>query len=314
MFPYWRAFFDVLDMEIVLSAPTNPKIARDTKDRAVLEACYPAKLVYGHVSDLIERLGEAQAPPDLLFVPSIVDRENISPGQTENKYCPYIPAMPHMIAGMLVDRTPTLRLVRDVLHFLSEDRRAKDMARLAKSLGVSRKHILKADEAGLEAQRAFYAALRHRGRQVRDMLAEAASRGEPKYAAVIVGRPYNVCDLGVSQHLPSKLLKMGVLAIPMDLLPLEEVDLTDRHQNMFWRSGQDILAAARLIRQDPMLQAIYINSFICGPDSFLINFFRHTMRGKPFLELEVDDHTADAGIETRCEAFFESLRMREHVQ
>jgi hypothetical protein len=38
------------------------------------------------------------------------------------------------------------------------------------------------------------------------------------------------------------------------------------------------------------------------------------MRGKPFLELEVDDHTADAGIVTRCEAFFESLEMREGWQ
>jgi len=83
---------------------------------------------------------------------------------------------------------------------------------------------------------------------------------------------------------------------------------------MFWRSGQDILAAGRLIRQDPRLQAIYINSFICGPDSFLISYFRHAMRGKPFLELEIDDHTADAGIVTRCEAFFESLKMRGGVR
>ena len=128
--------------------------------------------------------------------------------------------------------------------------------------------------------------------------------------AVIVGRPYNVCDLSVSQDLPYKLHKIGVLAIPMDFLPLETVDLTDRYENMFWRSGQDILAAGRLVRHNPRLQAIYINSFLCGPDSFLVSYFRHEMRGKPFLEIEIDDHTADAGIVTRCEAFFESLRIQ----
>jgi predicted nucleotide-binding protein (sugar kinase/HSP70/actin superfamily) len=95
----------------------------------------------------------------------------------------------------------------------------------------------------------------------------------------------------------------------MDYLPLDAVDISDRYDNMFWRSGQDILAAAKIIRDDPRLQAIYLTNFNCGPDSFLINFFREIMAGKSFLELEVDDHTADAGIITRCEAFLESLKM-----
>jgi predicted nucleotide-binding protein (sugar kinase/HSP70/actin superfamily) len=99
-----------------------------------------------------------------------------------------------------------------------------------------------------------------------------------------------------------------VQAIPMDFLPLESVDFSGRYDNMFWRSGQDILAAAVLIARDPRLQAIYLTNFNCGPDSFITSFFRQLMNGKPYLELEIDDHTADAGIVTRCEAFFDSLR------
>jgi predicted nucleotide-binding protein (sugar kinase/HSP70/actin superfamily) len=76
---------------------------------------------------------------------------------------------------------------------------------------------------------------------------------------------------------------------------------------MYWHSGQHILAAARLIRQEPRLQAIYVTSFGCGPDSFLLSYFRREMRDKLYLELELDDHTADAGVNTRCEAFFDSL-------
>jgi hypothetical protein len=37
------------------------------------------------------------------------------------------------------------------------------------------------------------------------------------------------------------------------------------------------------------------------------------MEPKPFLELEMDEHTADAGIVTRCEAFLESLSMAREV-
>jgi predicted CoA-substrate-specific enzyme activase len=314
LFPYWRAFFDVLDMDIVLSAPTNPQIAAFTKEHAVIEACYPAKLVYGHVHDLLDRKAGSPESPDLIFMPSIVDRENISPGQIENKYCPYIPAMTHLIRPMLEDHPTAPRLVKGMLRLLSEDHRKSDLARLAQELGVTRQRILKADAAALDAQRAFYVALRRRGRETLDMLDDLASQDRDLPAAVIVGRPYNVSDLSVSQDLPYKLQKIGVLAIPMDLLPLETVNLTDQYENMFWRSGQDILAAGRLVRRDPRLQAIYINSFLCGPDSFLVSYFRHTMRGKPFLELEIDDHTADAGIVTRCEAFFESLQMQGGIR
>jgi predicted nucleotide-binding protein (sugar kinase/HSP70/actin superfamily) len=82
---------------------------------------------------------------------------------------------------------------------------------------------------------------------------------------------------------------------------------------MYWRSGQAILGTARMVSANPHLQAVYLTSFQCGPDSFLLTYFRQEMRGKPFLELEVDDHTAEAGIVTRCEAFLDSLHIEREV-
>jgi len=136
--------------------------------------------------------------------------------------------------------------------------------------------------------------------------------GPTQQAAVLVGRPYNTSDLGVCHDLPFKLRKRGILPIPMDFLPLETVNLSERYGKMFWRSGQDILAAATIIKDDPRLQAIYVTSFNCGPDSFISSFFTRILDDKPFLELEMDDHTADAGVITRCEAFFDSLKMGLH--
>ena len=49
------------------------------------------------------------------------------------------------------------------------------------------------------------------------------------------------------------------------------------------------------------------------PDSFLLSYFRRLIEGKPYLELEVDDHTAEAGMLTRCEAFLDSLGVRREV-
>jgi predicted nucleotide-binding protein (sugar kinase/HSP70/actin superfamily) len=124
---------------------------------------------------------------------------------------------------------------------------------------------------------------------------------------VLVGRPYNTNDAGLSSALPYKLRRLGVVPVPMDCLPLAEVDISDVYDNMYWQSGQKILAAARYIRNEPRLEAIYVTHFGCGPDSFLLTYFRREMAGQLYLELELDDHTADAGVNTRCEAFFDSL-------
>ena len=62
------------------------------------------------------------------------------------------------------------------------------------------------------------------------------------------------------------------------------------------------------VGEDKRLNAIYVSNFSCGPDSFLTTFFKELMRGKPALVLEIDEHSADAGVITRLEAFFDSVK------
>src|SRR5208282_5530051 len=66
--------------------------------------------------------------------------------------------------------------------------------------------------------------------------------------------------------------------------------------------------AAKIIRSHPNLYGIYITNFGCGPDSFITHFFKSIMEGKPFLQLEIDEHSGDAGIITRLEAFLDSIK------
>ena len=297
LFPYWRAFFAELGMDVVLSGATSPKTIRDTQDHAEPECCLPVKLVYGHVLDLMER------DLDYVFLPSIMDREDPPPGQTHNHYCPLIPASSQLVAAHLDIQGSGAQPLLFPLHLQQEQIRAKELKPLARQLGLPLKALRAAARAGERAQERFYRRVRERGAQVLGSL----SADTP--AVVLVGRPYNTCDLGVCQDLPLKLRKLGALPIPIDMLPLRSVDISERHADMFWRSGQDILAAGKIIADDPRLQAIYLTSFDCGPDSFLVSFFRRMLGDKPFLELEVDDHTAEAGIVTRCEAFLDSLNL-----
>jgi predicted nucleotide-binding protein (sugar kinase/HSP70/actin superfamily) len=105
-----------------------------------------------------------------------------------------------------------------------------------------------------------------------------------------------------------KLKNLDVLPIPIDFLPLSRENIWDDYPMMYWPNGRNILTAARIIARDDRLHAVYIGNFRCGPDSFLSHFVREEMKGKPYLQLEVDEHSADAGMITRCEAFLDSLR------
>jgi hypothetical protein len=129
-----------------------------------------------------------------------------------------------------------------------------------------------------------------------------------KQALVLIGRPYNSGDPSLNLSLVEKLIRMDVIPIPMDYLPLYEKNIFDDYKNMYWPNGQKMLAAARIIAENKRLSGVYIGNFRCGPDSFLQHFVSREMNGKPYLHLEVDEHSADAGMITRLEAFLDSLK------
>jgi predicted nucleotide-binding protein (sugar kinase/HSP70/actin superfamily) len=152
------------------------------------------------------------------------------------------------------------------------------------------------------AQQDYYQALEARGREIMESL-PADGR-----LMVLIGRPYNALDPGMNLNLHRKLRQLGVQAIPMDFLPIDRVEDFSEIKPMYWRFGQKILGAAEFIRKDPRLYGVYITNFGCGPDSFIQHFFKDKMAGKPFLEIEIDEHSADVGAITRLEAFLDSLK------
>ena len=130
-------------------------------------------------------------------------------------------------------------------------------------------------------------------------LAELRSNPE-KMGVVIFSRPYNGLVEEANMGIPRKLASRGILVIPFDFLPFDN-EKPKRH--MYWGMGQMILKAARFVKKRPQLFGVFVTNFSCGPDSLLVSSFRSIMGKKPSLTLELDSHTADAGINTRIEAF-----------
>ena len=136
----------------------------------------------------------------------------------------------------------------------------------------------------------FEERVRERGREV------MASLPEDQECLVIIGRPYNTGDPALNLSMVEKLINLDVTPIPMDYLPLADELITRDYSKMYWPNGQRILAAARIISRDDRLHGIYMGNFRCGPDSFLAHFVHEEMAGKPYMEIEIDEHGADAGM------------------
>src|SRR4030042_6914105 len=113
---------------------------------------------------------------------------------------------------------------------------------MCRELGKNAGEVREAIEKAQIAQNSFYASLKRRGKEVLQNLKEEDR------AMVIISRPYNGCDPGVNLGLTQKLRDLGVIAIPMDCLPLDEVNLVDDWQDMYWQYGQKIYSGAHIVR------------------------------------------------------------------
>jgi len=302
LYPFWASFFRKLGYRVILSAPTNQKILSHSLENFSAETCFPIKLATGHVQSLLDK------NVDYIFLPSIINiREDHDPH--ENSFlCPYIQSIPYTIqanidfneySSQLITVPISLKMEKEYLY--------QALSELRIEFGWGDHEYRQAIKSGLEMQDEFYRALLEKGREF------IANRDKSKPAVCIISRPYNGCDARLSLEIPKKLSRLGVDVISMEALPVSEKYGDLANANMYWRFGQKILAAAELIRGIPNLYPVYISNFGCGPDSFITHFFEKRLNGKPYLQIEIDEHSADAGIVTRLEAFLDSLKAQKRT-
>jgi predicted CoA-substrate-specific enzyme activase len=299
--PLFACFFKALGFEVVPSSRTNKKTIRMGVESITAQPCFPVKVAYGHIAELIER------KVDYIFLPSIVSMPSGFPGNEHSQLCPYVQSLAYQGQTAFANKLGETKILTVPIH-LGEGNKLlrKSFTELGRKLGVGGSAARRALRKGFAAQAGFETALKEKGAEILGKI------GPDQKLFVLVSRPYNGCDEGVNLQLPKKLAELGVEVIPMDMLMLEldEAALADEslHRRVYWSYGQKILKAAEIIKNDRRLFAIYLSNFSCGPDSFLMTFFKDIMTSKPCLQLEIDEHSADAGVITRLEAYLESLK------
>jgi predicted CoA-substrate-specific enzyme activase len=284
----WAHFFDHLGFRLVLTAATTQQLSKIGIESMAAETCYPVKVSFGHVRELA---GKTR----FLFLPTLIDMPVPNPSEV-GYYCPMVQSNAYMVrSAFKLDRT---NLLSPSLHMKYDpDLLAEELsAQVCRKLGVTKTQVKKALRYAMERQHQYLKELKRRGRDILENL----PAHEP--VVTVTGRPYNLYDERVNLRIGQNLSKIGLTALPMDFVDVSTVNLGE-FASMYWGLGAQILRTAKRISVLPNAFGLHLTNFGCGADSFIEHFYRHIMGSKPYLILELDEHSAVAGVMTRLEAF-----------
>ncbi|TAL66427.1 MAG: CoA activase [Bacteroidetes bacterium] len=297
-FPFWRTFFEQLGFTIIVSRESDKSLVTESIETITTETCLPVELMHGHVIDLVNR------GIDYIFIPFIVNGKEKPDNKTYNCNCPWIQTYPFMIKAALKGKVDESKLLIPTLHFRFFERALmREMTDyFSEKFGINKMEIRKAVYKADKVQTDFEKRVVDFGREI---LNNIPGNCRP---VVLLGKPYNSTDPHLNLNLIEKLISQNVMPIPVDMLDLSPFNIFKHYRNMYWPNGQKMIAAAQLVAKSEKLSAVYLSNFRCGPDSFIWHYITEELKGKPFLHLEVDEHSADAGMVTRIEAFLDSLK------
>lgn len=308
--PFWKTFLTGLGLEVETSPMTNKQILSWGVEVAENELCVPVKAFYGHCMALRETA-------DALFVPRVVSVE-------ERAYtCPKFLGLPDMIDAV-ADQLQLPPLLTPRLNQREKPREFKwQLISFAQEeFGLSKLDAMAAIEEARTAQKRYQDSL-VRGHSPVDLLPMSKLNrtrwrppGEKRKRIGLLGHPYNIYDGYITQNLVARLEEMGAeLVVP---------EMTDHHvlmdaatdvpKELYWTYEKEIMGAINYWTDKKMIDGVvYVLAFACGPDSMIQVLIEHRAKtyDVPMMSLTIDEHSGEAGLVTRIEAFIDMLMRKK---
>ncbi|MFC1692498.1 acyl-CoA dehydratase activase [Candidatus Latescibacterota bacterium] len=294
-FPFFNVYLSECGFCTVFSDPTNTEITNLGLEQMVAEPCYPITVAHGHIKFLLEK------GIDYLWLPNIINSET-EIEKNKSFVCVWGSTLPFVVNHNPSFQAHSDKIIKPTLHFRDgEEIIKKELYNAVKIFGVSHSVSDKAVEKAYSAQKEFKKNLLEEGQKALKAIKEAGEK-----AIVLVGRSYNIYDRMINLSVAAKLSSIyGINIVPMDYMELDGVPIDHINNNMYWNYGKKILQTAVKLSNEKQFDLIYITNFKCGPDSFIKQYVREAI-GRPFLALQFDGHSNDAGMMTRCEAYLDS--------
>ncbi len=294
LWPFYAWFFHSLGVRVRTSTRVLPEgIAKQESNY-----CFPAEIAHGAIQDVLDQ------GADYLFLPHFRDMPTLE--DVHACVCPLTQGLPFFARQAF--GLDDARVLRPLVSFgPGFDHSREAFEQVAVQLGFSRAAGGRAYDTGVAHYKRFLAAYRQLGRRV---LREIEANPDRVYVALL-GRPYNAFTRDANMGIPRKFTSQGVTVVPYDMLYADDATIPP---NNYWYYGQQNMKAVKRVRQIDNLVLAWISNFSCAPDSFMHHYVRWMMGNKPYLVLEIDSHTADAGLDTRIEAFLDIVdSYRRHV-
>jgi predicted nucleotide-binding protein (sugar kinase/HSP70/actin superfamily) len=287
---FWEEFFQALGFEVLFSPPTNKQIVEMGVKKGDPETCFSNKVYWGHLIWLDKKC-------DLIFVPRLKTNE------MKLEYCPKFFGIPDL-ARILVS-TPLLTVTLD------QKKRTfrKSLERLGNQLDKD------AREVGKALGKALLTEERKKHEREEKFFKKLASK-KPKI--VLISHPYNLYDTYVNLRAEEKLLRLGVQPLILEELPVRHRrffpkrkgnsgDLSD--VDFHWEFAEEMVEKIREIFKYDITGGVEISSFQCGCDGVIKEMVESEFKKRktPFLYLIIDEQTGEAGLQTRLEAFVDTI-------
>lgn len=300
-YPLWETFLNGLGAEVVVSKPTTKKTINLGTAVAENELCLPVKVFFGHLLDLKDEV-------DALFVPRVISVENGAYTCPKFLGLPDLAktcdsALPDVLDPVFNARLGTRKFYEALFDF--------------GKIFTNKKHkVLSAWMQGVSAQKAYQRKL-EAGLTPLEVLTGAEVKPQKTNLKIaIAGHPYNIYDSYISLNLIRKLRSWGTEVVTTEMIPPRILDHEAEKlpKRLFWSYEKEVVGGAlHWLKNRSVDGIIYVLSFACGPDSLiqvLLEAEAKKAGGLPLMSLVIDEHSGEAGMITRVEAFIDMLKWR----
>jgi predicted CoA-substrate-specific enzyme activase len=307
----WRKFFNSLGIETVTSEKYSNAI-REGKHLSSAEFCAPMTALHGHIKYLLtDPAGDESV--DFVFMPFYFEKKAAQKG-VRRQYCYYTQFSPSVIAGA-AGRFSDIshsgdKFLMPLLNYLYSSFHTKvELYRMLKS-------IAKCPIGFLEVAAAYDSALEFKQSnqlKLKEFYEKHLAETGNDIHVVLLGRPYTVLCPQINKGIPDLFASLGIKAFYQDMLSYRRQDVASIQAllaELHWHYAAKILEAAEVTAQSKGAYPVLVTSFKCSPDSFVVDYFKRIMEShvKPYLILQLDEHDATTGYETRIEAAVRSFR------
>ena len=297
----WHKIFTELGFEVVLSSPSR----RSTYEKGQFSipsdtACYPAKIMHGHIEELIAR------GVDTVFYPCL--SYNIDEHQSANHYnCPVVAYYSELLRGNM-DSLEKTDFFYPYLNLDSEKILARTLARAFREKGtpIPDREIKAAVKAGFAAYHKYMDDVRAEGER-----ALAFAREHGKRVMILAGRPYHI-DPEIGHGIDGLASSLGFVVVSEDSVS-ELAQSPTLHVLNQWTYHARLYRAAMFASQDPNVELVQLVSFGCGIDAITTDEVREILetRGKFYTQLKIDEITNLGAVKIRLRSLMGALDDRD---